>query len=280
MTEVDYVLGHSETEIYRLELRGFYYAPTIMRMLRKAGLEPGMSVLDIGTGAGDAALLAGQIVGSSGSVLGIDPAMSALDRARTRTRAAGYSHVRYEATRLEDMPGTDRFNVVMASHVIGHVADPVAFLRGAAARVHPGGVLIQFEVALPQPDLPEIRTGYRWSAPPVRLYDQVADLCMVAFALGKSRTYDGGRLVRLYHDAGLPEPSLAWEEQVCGPRGPIVESLYLTFKAVLPALRSHGVEAITEIDVENLYERMQAAVHEAHAQVRFDNLVSAWTTLE
>lgn len=280
MAKIDYVLGHSDIEIRRLELSGSYFSPGIERVLRTAGLKPGMSVLDVGTGAGDVALLAGRIVGPSGSVLGVDPAESALDRARVRTQAAGLKHVGYEALKLEDLSKTERFDFVIGSRVIGHVPDPVAHLREAAVRVRPDGVLLQFEVSPPQPELPNLRTGYRWSVPPVPLFDQVADLCMAAFMFGKSRASDGGQRVRLFYEAGLPEPRLAWEEQVCGPSGPVVESLYLTFRALLPALEKYGVDPAITMEIDTLNSRMRAAVADAHSQVRFDNLVSAWTTLD
>ena len=41
-------------------------------LLRKAGVEPGMRVLDLGCGPGDVTLLAASLVGSSGSVHGVD----------------------------------------------------------------------------------------------------------------------------------------------------------------------------------------------------------------
>jgi ubiquinone/menaquinone biosynthesis C-methylase UbiE len=46
--------------------------PITERLLRSAGIEPGMRVLDIGCGAGDVSMLAAELVGSTGSVVGID----------------------------------------------------------------------------------------------------------------------------------------------------------------------------------------------------------------
>ena len=41
------------------------------RLLRDAGIEPGMRVLDVGIGAGDVALLAAELAGPSGSVAAV-----------------------------------------------------------------------------------------------------------------------------------------------------------------------------------------------------------------
>ena len=54
-----------------------------------APLQPGMRVLDIATGTGAAALKAAEIVGSQGSVLGIDISDGMLVEARRKAMAAG-----------------------------------------------------------------------------------------------------------------------------------------------------------------------------------------------
>jgi cyclopropane fatty-acyl-phospholipid synthase-like methyltransferase len=46
--------------------------PITERLLRQAGLKPGMRVLDLGCGIGDVSLLAAGVVGPSGLVVGVD----------------------------------------------------------------------------------------------------------------------------------------------------------------------------------------------------------------
>jgi ubiquinone/menaquinone biosynthesis C-methylase UbiE len=41
-----------------------------MRLLQGLGVSPGMKILDVGCGAGEVALLAGELVGESGAVVG------------------------------------------------------------------------------------------------------------------------------------------------------------------------------------------------------------------
>jgi hypothetical protein len=67
-----YILGHSPAEIQRLMSQAVMLRPITERLLRSAGIEPGMRVLDIGCGAGDVSMLAAELVGSTGSVVGID----------------------------------------------------------------------------------------------------------------------------------------------------------------------------------------------------------------
>src|SRR3954452_6741406 len=77
-----YVLGRSAAETRRLILQGDFQAPYTRRFLLDAGIEVGMRVLDVGSGAGDVALLAADLVGPQGSVVGIDVNPRVLDTAR------------------------------------------------------------------------------------------------------------------------------------------------------------------------------------------------------
>ena len=54
------------TEIQRLINQAAILRPTTKRLLQSAGIERGMRVLDLGCGAGDVSMLAGELVGASG----------------------------------------------------------------------------------------------------------------------------------------------------------------------------------------------------------------------
>ena len=80
----NYVLGQSAHEYERLMLQSKILRPYTDKYFRTAGIAPGMRVLDLGSGMGDVALLAGEIVGPGGKVLGLDRDAEALERATQR----------------------------------------------------------------------------------------------------------------------------------------------------------------------------------------------------
>ena len=90
-TPSNYVLGQSTHEYERLMLQGRLLRPYTEKYFRAAGVTPGMRVLDLGSGMGDVALLAADIVGPSGRVVGLDPDAAALKRAAERTIEQGCS---------------------------------------------------------------------------------------------------------------------------------------------------------------------------------------------
>ncbi|MDX1631565.1 MAG: class I SAM-dependent methyltransferase, partial [Thermoanaerobaculia bacterium] len=98
----EYMMGSSESETRRLVRQSGFYGAFTWRMLRMA-LEPGMRVLDIGTGAGDVALLAAELVGPEGTVVGIDQNPEGLETARGRAGEAGLTNAEFLQTDLESL---------------------------------------------------------------------------------------------------------------------------------------------------------------------------------
>src|SRR5512141_49981 len=102
-TASNYVLGQSDHEYERLMLQSRILRPYTEKFFRAAGLCPGMRVLDVGSGMGDVALLVADIVGPSGSVLGIARDPTALDNASRRTGEQGCSSwVEFQVGDLDD----------------------------------------------------------------------------------------------------------------------------------------------------------------------------------
>ena len=85
-TNPPYILGHTEDELKRLSVQAQYWAEISLEVLQKAEITSGMRVLDIGCGAGDLSFLAANLVGSSGSVLGVDRSHQAVKRASNRAK--------------------------------------------------------------------------------------------------------------------------------------------------------------------------------------------------
>ena len=92
-TQSDYALGSSDEEITRLDAQSASIEAPTRLLLRAAGIGPGMRVLDLGTGLGHVARLVAELVGSKGSVVGIDTSAKLLAAASARTSA--HPHVRY-----------------------------------------------------------------------------------------------------------------------------------------------------------------------------------------
>ena len=74
------------------------------RLVADARLRPGLRVLDLGSGTGYPALLAGDVVGAEGSVVGVDLADSMLAVATRKAQAMGMKHVTFRTGDVTTLP--------------------------------------------------------------------------------------------------------------------------------------------------------------------------------
>src|SRR6185436_3025785 len=105
-----------------------------------AALEPGQTVLDLGSGGGIDVLLSARRVGPSGKVYGLDLTDEMLALARENQQRAGATNVEFLKGSIEAIPLPDRsVDVVISNCVINLAADKDAALREAFRVLKPGG---------------------------------------------------------------------------------------------------------------------------------------------
>lgn len=97
----------------------------------------GQRVLDLGSGVGDVAMLAAGLVGSSGSVIGIERDARAINRARSRAAEAGLANVVFVQSDIDAYAPHTTFDAVVGRYVLQFLPDPVATLRSVTKHVRP-----------------------------------------------------------------------------------------------------------------------------------------------
>jgi SAM-dependent methyltransferase len=118
-------------------------------------LQPGETVLDLGSGPGLDALLAAQQVGPTGRVIGVDMTPQMLERARANAARAGAAHVEFREGRLEALPVEDAsVDAVTSNCVVNLVPDKAAVFREVARVLRRGGRAVIADIVLDRP-LPE-----------------------------------------------------------------------------------------------------------------------------
>jgi ubiquinone/menaquinone biosynthesis C-methylase UbiE len=104
--------------------------------LRREPPLPGQRVLDIGCGFGDSAVRIAGIVGSTGSVLGVDVAPRFIASAQEEYDAA---NVRFEVCDVQLAEFDETFDYAFSRFGVMFFANPVAALRNVRRAMSPGG---------------------------------------------------------------------------------------------------------------------------------------------
>lgn len=119
-------------------------------VVRRARLQAGEQVLDLGTGTGAVATRAASLVGAAGHVTGVDISTEMLALARERAVALGLSNVTFREGRAEAIPGDSACcDVLLASLCLMFVIDRAAAAREIARVLRPGGRFVAAVWAAP-----------------------------------------------------------------------------------------------------------------------------------
>jgi len=107
-----------------------------------AALQPGETVLDLGSGAGFDCFLAAAQVGKTGRVIGVDMTPEMIAKAREHAAAGAYSNVEFRLGDIENLPASDAsVDVIISNCVINLSPDKRNVFREALRVLRPGGRL-------------------------------------------------------------------------------------------------------------------------------------------
>jgi SAM-dependent methyltransferase len=107
-----------------------------------ASLQPGQTVLDLGSGAGLDCLLAAKQVGPEGRVIGVDMTPEMIERAKKNAERVNTANVEFRQGYLEDLPvESDTVDVIISNCVINLSPDKEKVFSEAFRVLAPGGKL-------------------------------------------------------------------------------------------------------------------------------------------
>lgn len=112
--------------------------------LRRAGLGPGMRLLDVATGTGLVAASARKLVGATGAVVGVDPSRGMLEQAR-KTLA-----IPLVQGKAEELPVGSGFDVLSFGYALRHVADLAEAFDEFSRVLKPGGRVLILDMCRPR----------------------------------------------------------------------------------------------------------------------------------
>jgi ubiquinone/menaquinone biosynthesis C-methylase UbiE len=214
------------------------------RTVERLMLQPGARVLDLCCGSGASAIPAAELVGATGSVLGVDITEALVAQARRKAESLGLAQAAFQCAAVDSLsfpPG--RFDAVVSVFGLFFIEDMSALLARAWSWLAPGGALAITS------------WGQDVLAPGEALFWEAAlrenpRLDQTSHA---SRLDTPDKLASVFAAAGLPRPDIAtdrWEMPLPSPEAfwPVIlgTSSRAACEALQPAQQERVRGSVTE----------------------------------
>lgn len=268
-----YTMGRSEEETEHLIQRSQLYEAVTLRFFQEAGLVSGMRVLDVGSGAGDVAIAAAELVGAEGEVVSVDVNAAILDTARARVRELGFENIQFIVGDARTLDVEGEFDAVVGRLVLMYMSDPADALKQLIGHLRPGGI-----VAFQEVDFTPYLSMYRSDTP---LINQVVEWGIAVFQQSGAHIEMGMDLHRTFVDAGLPAPVLHFVAPLGGAEDwGGYDFIAGAFRSLVPLMEEFGIATAEEVDVDTLADRIREEIRVSKRPLLLPPHVTAWARLE
>ena len=260
-----YVLGRSPQEYARLARQAEIMKPMTKRLFAEAGIRPGIRVLDLGSGAGDVAMLLAEMVGPHGKVIGLDLDHNAMLHARERAVAARLGNITFIHSDFAHYIPDGPLDAIVGRLVLMYQADPAVALAKLTRHLRPGGLVAFIEPWFQPPPGPDSTTK--------------TAVTVIVETLRRSGAHVdlGPRMHRVFQAAGLPLPTMRFEA-IMDPRqdSPLYQFIADTVLNLMPKALEYGVPGADTLDLDSLQGRIRAELNAVGYAALVAPMVCAW----
>lgn len=270
--DATYTLGRTSHETNRLIEQSRIYGKSTRRLCKQAGIAEGMRVLEIGSGAGDVAIMLAELVGKTGQVVGVDINPTILESARLRVLDLGLDNIKFQAGDAREIVFEGKFDALVGRFVLMYMSDPTDGLKQLTTHLKPEGIVAFQE--------PEYTLYPAFKHPDTPLINQLISWILDVFQHSGAHLNAGFGLYEIFIDAGLSPPEMHLHSPI-GAEGNWAGYRYMTtiFESLLPLIEEYGLATSEEVGVDTLSERLRMEVLKAKRPFFLPLHVTAYSSL-
>src|SRR5690348_14232888 len=142
MSSEDYVIRGGVEGRERLRILSRVLQPFTLRLFGEAGIQPGMTCLDLGCGGGDVSFDLATLVGPSGKVVGIDMDATKIELAEKEAAERRISNIEFRVQNILESQIEGVFDVVYTRFLLTHLTNPHEILAAMKTCLKPGGIIV------------------------------------------------------------------------------------------------------------------------------------------
>jgi SAM-dependent methyltransferase len=267
VTKPEYVLGSDEVEIARLQTQAQIIAEPTAVLFERGGIRPGMRVLDLGSGPGDVSFLVAEMVGPSGSVVGVEHDPGQIVVAEQRLNGLGLRNIEFREGDARTFVADEPFDAVVCRLLLMHLPDAADVLGHHQKNLGPGGVFVAVDYDI----------GAMRALPEVELFWRVREWVRAGFAHAHVDPSVGMRLPVLFHQAGYADIGSLGLQSYWPPESRQGADYAVgVVRALKEAIVASGATTEDEMGLESLAQRLHDALRAANAVYTFPTVIGGW----
>ena len=143
MKENNYIIGVGKDDEERLSLLNELFGKTSKDLLLKAGLTPGMRILEVGCGTGNMTRWIAKQIGDNGHVTAVDISPEQIQIAKENCSQS--NNITFVESSLFDLNTSIKFDLIYSRFLIMHLPNPFEGLQYLTQLLKPNGILVSEE---------------------------------------------------------------------------------------------------------------------------------------